>query len=1003
MPQEKIRVYALARELNMESKDLLDICRDANISVRNQLSNLEPEQRDLIIEMVRRGGSVATQTAPPPSPSRDLPPPPSRMRNLSSSPRRKSEEPAKEEATQEAPVAEAAPLETESVGEPVAESSSALEAPETVESEVPVAESAAATEDATAAPEQQPATGKAPLEARESAATAEVESKPAATPEPLPSHPVPEKPAAKAPAPKPAEEKPSEARPSEPEGGDTGEGNRPADRPIQPLPGSSSRPVRNLSSRNDGGSSSSRERKRPIPGRGGSVRLATPPPLKPTPKPAAEEKKPQKSDAGGARKIQDITPDMMKGGGSIFEKMKETARNRDAVPIVDEEEEDGDRKKGGGRGKQVPGRNQRHRDREQRGRARRTSRSGTALLDSDVSMEERGRGRRQRRPRVKRPSTAGTKPRKDEKIPVEVPISVRSLSEAIGVSAAQLVKHLMEDFGSFSNINSVLEPEVAETLADTLGYQIEIKKAPDLEEQIQIASDQPDDPEHLEPRAPIVTIMGHVDHGKTSLLDQIRKSNVVDTEVGGITQSLRAWRVEHDGHPVTFLDTPGHAAFTQMRARGANVTDIAVIVVAADDGVMPQTEEAISHAKASDVAIVVAINKIDLPNANVQKTEQQLYGLELIPDTMGGDVPFVYTSASTGEGIDQLLEMLSVVAELKELSANPNKPGQGICLEATVNEKEGVTATVLVQEGTLRRNDVVLCGSSYGTARAMFDDLGRPIEEAGPSCPVRVLGLDEVPNADDPFVVVTDVATAGKVAEKRKKREQEEAHAPRGPLRLEDLGASEVAELKVILKADVKGSLEAIRKELEKLEHDEVRVKLLMTAVGGITENDVNLAMTSPEDTIIVGFNVVPDERAQSLADERGIQIRQYNIIYNLTNDIREALEGKLKPREEIQHLGRAVVRETFKISRTGTIAGCYVTQGTIERNAMVRVIRNGVVVYPPADRNVGLDSLKRFKDDAKEVQQGYECGLKITGYDDIKVDDVIEAFRIEKIKRTLE
>jgi translation initiation factor IF-2 len=417
---------------------------------------------------------------------------------------------------------------------------------------------------------------------------------------------------------------------------------------------------------------------------------------------------------------------------------------------------------------------------------------------------------------------------------------------------------------------------------------------------------------------------------------------------------------------------------------------------------MPQTEEAISHAKAAGVWIVVAINKVDLPNANLNKTRQQLYSLGLLPDNMGGDVPFVETSAATGKGIDELLDNLSVVAELKELKANPYKPARGTCLEAMLRGDEGVVATLLVQNGMLRKGDVILCGATYGRVRAMYDDLGRPINEAGPSVPVRITGLNEVPNADDPFMVAPDLSQAREVAEKRRIKQQEAALFKREPVRLENLSETKIAELKVILKADFRGSIEAIRKELEKLQHKEVRVRLLWAGIGGITESDVQLALTSPQDTIIVGFNVVPDDRARALAEQQGVQMRLYNIIYNLTDDIRSALEGKLKPREDVIHLGRAVVRETFKISRVGTAAGCYVTQGTIERSAKIRLIREGVVIYPPPDRTAGLESLKRFKEDVREVREGFECGLKIAGYDDIKVGDVIEAYRIEQVQRTL-
>jgi len=403
------------------------------------------------------------------------------------------------------------------------------------------------------------------------------------------------------------------------------------------------------------------------------------------------------------------------------------------------------------------------------------------------------------------------------------------------------------------------------------------------------------------------------------------------------------------------------------------------------------------------VSLVVAINKVDLPSANVNRTRQQLYGLGVLPDNMGGDTPFVETSAATGKGIDELLEAISLVAELKELRANPNKPGRGTVLEAMLSEGEGVRATLLVQDGTLHRGDVVLCGAAFGRVRQLYDDLGRAIQDAGPSVPVRITGLDEVPNADDPFVVVEDLTVAREVADKRKGRQQEAQVVKRTPFSLESLTQTKVAELKVILKADFRGSVEAIRKELEKLQHEEVRVRILHTGIGAITESDVQLALTSPEDTIIVGFNVVPDDRALTLAEEKGVSIRQYNIIYDLTNDIRTALEGKLKPRQEVVHMGRAVVRETFKISRVGTIAGCYVTQGVIRRSAKVRVIRGGVVIYPPPDRSAGLESLKRFKEDVGEVREGFECGLKIAGYDDVKVDDVIECYRVEEVLRKLD
>jgi translation initiation factor IF-2 len=741
----------------------------------------------------------------------------------------------------------------------------------------------------------------------------------------------------------------------------------------------------------------------------GSGQLATPP----TPNIRTESKKVDTQKPTGARRIAHIPGDLQvppgSTGDSLLQRLlqkqreqKQTTTPQEGAPgaeveVEGEEGEEG-KKRGKGGGSGVVGRDQRHKNRQKRRQESDTDvRPGRigVLVDDEPRRKTLHRIQRKIRP----PGTiAPTGP-----TVIELPITVRSLSAALSMKVNELMTKLMAQGVPNLNINSVLDPTLAELLAAEKGVDLKIKKDLDAEEQASEELKKADSPEDLEPRAPVVVIMGHVDHGKTSLLDRIRQSNVAATEAGGITQVLRAWRVEHNGKPITFLDTPGHEAFTKMRARGANVTDIAVIVVAADDGVMPQTEEAISHAKAAGVSIVVAINKIDVPNANLRKTEQQLYGMGLIPDTMGGDVPFVQTSAKTGAGIDELLENISVVAELKELKANPKRPAQGTCLEAYLDPDEGVFATVLVQNGSLHKGDVVVCGAAFGRVRNMYSDLGRSIQEAGPSVPVRITGLDEVPNADDPFFVVDDLTTAREIAEKRKTKAQEASVTPRVPLDLAQLGQAKIPELKIILKAEARGSIEAIKAELAKLHHEEVRLRVLHAAIGGITESDVQLALTSPEDTIILGFNVVPDDRALTLAEDRGVQIKQYKIIYELTDDLRSALEGKLKPREEVVHLGRAVVRQVFKISKVGTVAGCYVTKGSIERNAKVRVIRNGAVVYPPADRSVGLESLKRIRDDVREVQEGFECGMKIAGYDDIKVDDVIEAYRIEQVQRTLE
>ena len=693
------------------------------------------------------------------------------------------------------------------------------------------------------------------------------------------------------------------------------------------------------------------------------------------------------------------------------------------------DDEERNKKKGSG----VIGRDSRHRSRQPGGG------SGSGRIDRGSiiigaggveTIDERfgsRRGPRQALLNKMRRRQQQQAPAKEGRIEIALPITVRSLSETIGMKVGELTKRLLKETNQLYGINSTVDFDTAALIAIEKNIELVAKKQETKEdlllERYRKMLEEVD-PDKLVPRPPIVTIMGHVDHGKTSLLDKIRQnygieSDVVSTEAGGITQVIRAWSVRRevevereDGTKVieerriTFLDTPGHEAFTKMRARGANVTDIAVIVVAATDGVMPQTQEAISHARAAGVKIIVAINKIDMPNANVARTRQQLYAEGLIPDDMGGDVQFVETSAVTGQGISELLDTIVLVAEVEQLKADPDRPAAGTCLEAYMSSDEGVMATVLIQQGTLKKGDIVLCGSTYGRVRAMYNDMGTPIKQAGPSTPVRITGLNRVPNADDPFYVVEDLAEAQEIAESREQKEREQSLTKRGPQSLDSLkeasSKSKITELKVILKAEARGSIEAIRKELEKLVHDEVRTRVLHAGIGAISESDVMLALTSPEDTLVIGFNVTADDAALKLAEERGISIREYDIIYKLTDDVKAALEGRLKPVEEVVHLGRAVVRETFKISKVGTIAGCFVTSGTIERGARVRVIRQGVVVYPPSDKVAVLESLKRFKDDVREVREGFECGLKISGFDDVKVDDVIEAFKIEVKQRTL-
>jgi translation initiation factor IF-2 len=511
-----------------------------------------------------------------------------------------------------------------------------------------------------------------------------------------------------------------------------------------------------------------------------------------------------------------------------------------------------------------------------------------------------------------------------------------------------------------------------------------------------------DDPALLKPRPPIVTFLGHVDHGKTSLLDRILGLDVAAHEKGGITQHIRAYRVEKEGRAVAFVDTPGHEAFTEMRARGANVTDIAVLVVAAEDGVMPQTEEAINHARAAGVPIVVALNKIDLPGANVQRAYEQLAANDLLPSEWGGETEVVKTSATTGQGIDDLIETLLTVAELHEYKSNPARPANGSCLEAEMHEGRGVVAKILVRNGTLHTGDIVVCGSAYGRVKAMYDTLipDKKYEEVGPSTPVNVTGLHIAPDAGDRFYVLDDISKARELAEKRaSEARQRDLSGGRPHVTLETLyerlgEERSVQTLNIILRADVRGSIEAIRKELEKLQHPEVQIKMLQAMVGGITEADVHLAHAS--DAIIIGFSVVPDEGARALAEKLGVQIRRYDIIYQITDELRAALEGMLKPERQEKELGRALVQQVFHISRIGSAAGCRVLVGTVQRDGRVRLIRESRVIGDYA-----IDSLKREKDDAREVREGFECGIKLAGYNDIKEGDILEAYKIEEIART--
>ncbi|MCH8044602.1 MAG: translation initiation factor IF-2 [Planctomycetes bacterium] len=613
------------------------------------------------------------------------------------------------------------------------------------------------------------------------------------------------------------------------------------------------------------------------------------------------------------------------------------------------------------------------------------------------------RGRRSRA-RFKRTGTNTAKERKDL-VTLEIPCSVRNFSEAIGVPVQQVLRSLLSlGTGGMPSINSNLELDTAELLAEELGVEIRLRQQVTIEDKLLAEIDElVDDADSLQPRPPVVTFLGHVDHGKTSLLDRIIGIDVVSGESGGITQHIRAYQIEKEGRRISFVDTPGHEAFTEMRARGANVTDIAVLVVAADDGVMPQTEEAISHARAAEVPIVVALNKMDLPGADPEKVLSQLAAVELLPVEWGGDVEVVKTSAETGDGIDDLLETLLTIAELHDYKANPDRPAYGTCLEAQREGGRGIVAKFIVEKGTLRVGDCLVCGTTTGRVKAMYETLqvDRKLLEAGPAVPVNVTGLDEAPEAGEHFYVLDDIAKAREIASARAIQVRRSTLGSELPhITLENLFARlshsrEVQTLNLVLRSDVRGSIEAIQNELSKLDHPEVKIKVLQATVGGITEADIHLADAS--DAIVVGFNVVPDEAARVLADQRGVQIRRYSIIYKLSEDLRAALEGMLKPEKREAELGRALVQRTFTISRVGTVAGCRVMSGNMHRNARVRVIRNSTIIgdYP-------LDTLRREKDDAREVREGLECGVKLAGFNDLKEGDILEAYKIEEVARTL-
>jgi translation initiation factor IF-2 len=587
---------------------------------------------------------------------------------------------------------------------------------------------------------------------------------------------------------------------------------------------------------------------------------------------------------------------------------------------------------------------------------------------------------------------APPEPRAPREVTITEGITIRELAEKLDVRAKDLLKTLL-DRGVFASINQALDVPTATTLAETFSGVVSVVS---FEEEMVLEVAKEETKENLKPRPPVVTVMGHVDHGKTSLLDAIRSEDVAAGEAGGITQHIGAYKVQVNNRSVVFIDTPGHEAFTRMRARGAKVTDIVVLVVAADDGVMPQTKEAIDHAKAANVSIVVAINKIDKPEAQPERVKRQLADNGLLPAEWGGDTEFVEVSAKQKTGIEKLLETLLLVADLRELRANPDAPATGTVLESRVDKGRGPVATILVQNGTLKPSDFFICGAVFGKVRAMFDDHGRTVADATPSTPVEVLGLQGVPDAGDNFQV-TDEAKARHIVEYRQGKQRDAAMARTSGARItldqlhEQLKSGDVKELGIVIKGDVQGSVEVLGEMLPKLSTDQVKLKIIGSGVGAVTENDILLASASG--AIVIAFGVRPDRKALELAQQEHVDVRTHTIIYEVSDELKKAMEGLLEPVIQETYVGRAEVRNTFRVKGAGTVAGCYVVDGVLKRDGQVRVVRDGAIIYTSK-----LSSLKRFKDDASEVRTGFECGAGIANFNDVKVGDILECFQVMKL-----
>ncbi|MEZ6059998.1 MAG: translation initiation factor IF-2 [Planctomycetaceae bacterium] len=911
----KIRLFALARELGLDSKVLLELCDEAGVPLRNALATITPEEREKIVAHVRNRDSATSGDAPSAAmaPVRDTAVDKGRVREIKTmAPRSVQSHTGAESADSDSTARdEDTPSETAATLVESGKPADAGQDTSSAESSVtasPVPEGAPTAHDA---PEGQPAKSDDAAEVAADGRTPEVDAAPPVQPS-----------------------------------------RRPAMNPMREM-----KPIGSVKDRDQAGGKGGQKP------RGARPLVAAPPTYTP---PAIKAK--QKPRDERVQKPDMALSDIVDRQSPLADQLQQLKRAQAST------EAEGDAR--------------------QKGRGRAATPKGALLK----ALRESRQAERQAK-RIKRKRRSAAADLKTE-AQISFPINIRNLSEAIGRPAKSIMSILFKE-GRMVTINDELTEDEAIEIAMELGVDLNVKRGRDVEAELLASLDHDDPDEKLRSRPPIITILGHVDHGKTTLIDRLRHSNVTAGEAGGITQHIAAYQVVHDGRPLTFVDTPGHAAFGEMRSRGANVTDIIVLVVAADDGVMPQTEECISHARNAGVPIVVALNKMDLPGVDEQRTLQQLAQHDLLPAEWGGEYEVVRTSGQTGAGVDNLLETLLLTAELHEYKADPDREAIGVCLEAFRDEGRGVLAWLIVQKGTLRVGDNVLCGTSHGRIRAMYNDRDEEVSEAGPSTPVRVAGLNEVPGAGVHFFVMKDIEEAREVAENRRHEGRSETLSKRGqPRTLEDIlsAAREgegVQELPLIIKADTPGSLEALRGEIGKFDHPEVKVTLIHEAVGGVNESDVYLA--SAAEAIIIAFHVIAEERAEQLAEREGVEIRRYNIIYEVTEQIRQALEGLLRPERVEVATGRAIVLRTFQISRFGTIAGCRVINGTINRDNRVHVIRDQKVL-----NDYRISSLKREKDDAREVRDGMECGIRLEGFNDVKDGDLLEAFRIDEIQRTL-